>query len=122
MKVHVGSFFCFILPCFFLAVSLLDPVLANPSASPHSSPLSLTTIVSPKNAVAKAVLTKGELVAIIKKRYKNARVKDVDIETFNGKKVYDVDFIYRGKPYEAFISRQGRLLKVQIDPNVDDGD
>jgi hypothetical protein len=117
MKVNAGSFLCFILPCFFLAVSVLNPVFANPSASPNSSPLSLPMIVDSKN-----VLTKGELVAIIKKRYKNARVKDVDIETFNGKKVYDVDFIYRGKPYEAFITRQGRLLKVQLDPNVDDGD
>ena len=122
MKVYLGSFFCFISPFFFLAVSLLAPVLANPSASPHSSPLSLTTIVSPNNAAAKAVLTKGELVAIIKKRYKKDHVKDVDIETFNGKKVYNVDFIYRGKPYESYMSRQGSLLKVQIDPNVDDGD
>ncbi|GLR71740.1 PepSY domain-containing protein [Agaribacter marinus] len=67
-------------------------------------------------------LTKGQLKAIIKQRYKNARVKDVDIEVYNGQKVYDVDFIYRGKPYEAFITAKGRILKVQIDPNVDDGD
>ncbi len=67
-------------------------------------------------------MTKGELKAIIKKRYKTARVKDVDIELYNGQKVYDVDFIFRGKPYEAFVTPSGRILKVQIDPNVDDGD
>jgi uncharacterized membrane protein YkoI len=70
----------------------------------------------------KKALTKGELKSIIKKRYKTARVKDVDIELYNGQKVYDVDFIFRGKPYEAFITASGRILKVQIDPNVDDGD
>ncbi|MFT5295012.1 MAG: hypothetical protein ACI9YH_001022, partial [Colwellia sp.] len=32
------------------------------------------------------------------------------------------DFIFQGKPYEAFVTRNGHILKVQIDPNVDDGD
>lgn len=80
------------------------------------------TTISQNEGVGIKPMTKGELKAIIKKRYKTARVKDVDIELYNGQKVYDVDFVFRGKPYEAFVTLSGRILKVQIDPNVDDGD
>lgn len=91
-----------------------------------SSPMLAAEISQNNNANIQTetnnTLTKGELRVIIKKRYKSARVKDVDIEIYNGQRVYDVDFIFQGKPYEAFVTRNGHILKVQIDPNVDDGD
>lgn len=98
---------------------IAKPYLTETNAVPASSQY---TTISQNEGVGIKPMTKGELKAIIKKRYKTARVKDVDIELYNGQKVYDVDFIFRGKPYEAFVTPSGRILKVQIDPNVDDGD
>lgn len=98
---------------------IAKPYLTETNAV-HAS--SQYTTISQNEGVGIKPMTKGELKAIIKKRYKTARVKDVDIELYNGQKVYDVDFIFRGKPYEAFVTPSGRILKVQIDPNVDDGD
>ena len=50
--------------------------------------------------------------------YRRVKIIEVDYEWFQGKKVYEVDFKYRGKVYEAAISLSKKLLYVELE--VDD--
>ena len=47
--------------------------------------------------------------------YRKIKIIEVDYEWFEGQKVYEVDFKYRGKIYEAAISLSRQLLYVELD-------
>jgi len=64
-------------------------------------------------------ISDNEVKRLLRKAgYRRVKIIEVDYEWFEGKKVYEVDFKYRGKIYEAAISLGKKLLYVELE--VDD--
>ena len=96
---------------------LLTPSLATalePAASAISAaPPVHGDIPEPVN------ISHNEVKRLLKQAgYRRVKIIEVDYEWFQGKKVYEVDFKYRGKVYEAAISLSKKLLYVELE--VDD--
>ena len=64
----------------------------------------------------KVTISKKTVKRILRKKgYKKIKIIEIDYEIYDGKKVYEADFLYRGKEYEAAISLEKKLLYVQED-------
>lgn len=60
-------------------------------------------------------LSKSEVRAIIENTYPGARITEIEKETYQKKKIYEVDFKHDGENLEAIISLEGEIIKVQTD-------
>lgn len=60
-------------------------------------------------------LSKSEVRAIIGEAYPGAKITEIEKETYQKKKIYEVDFKHGGENLEAIISLEGEIIKVQID-------
>ena len=60
-------------------------------------------------------LTKAEIRAIIEEAYPGARITEIEREYFQGRKIYEIDFKHGGEALEAIISRDGKIINVEID-------
>ncbi|MBT3047259.1 MAG: PepSY domain-containing protein [Candidatus Thiodiazotropha sp.] len=60
-------------------------------------------------------LSKDEVRKIIKSKYPDARITEIEKEKYKGDKVYEVDFQNDGKRLEAIISIDGDIIKMDID-------
>jgi uncharacterized membrane protein YkoI len=60
-------------------------------------------------------LDKSDIKTIIEEAYPKAKISEIDKETYKGKRVYEVDFLYDGKKLEAIVSRDGTIIKVDRD-------
>lgn len=50
-----------------------------------------------------------------KKGYKRIQIIEIDYEIYQGQKVYEADFKYRGRKYESAISLNKKVLYVEQD-------
>lgn len=62
-----------------------------------------------------AAFGKKDVKALIESTYPGARISEIEKETYKGQKVYEVDFKHEGENWEAIISLEGEIIKVQID-------
>lgn len=60
-------------------------------------------------------LSKSEIRAIIYEDYPDARITEIEKETYRKKKIYEVDFKHGGENFEAIISLEGEIIEVHID-------
>jgi len=58
---------------------------------------------------------KKEVREIIAEAYPGATITEIEKETYQGKKIYEVDFKHDSQKLEAIISLEGQILKVQSD-------
>ncbi|MCP4432791.1 MAG: hypothetical protein GY806_17610 [Gammaproteobacteria bacterium] len=60
-------------------------------------------------------LSKKEVREIIKQAYPGARITEIEKETYQKKRIFEVDFKHEGENLEAIISLDGEIIKVHID-------
>lgn len=60
-------------------------------------------------------LGKSDIRSLVEEKFPGARVTEVEKETYKKKKVYEVDFLHKGKRLEAIISLDGTIIKVVED-------
>ncbi|PVV11075.1 MAG: hypothetical protein B6D77_07420 [gamma proteobacterium symbiont of Ctena orbiculata] len=60
-------------------------------------------------------VSKEEVRIIIDNSYPGARITEIEKERYKGKKIYEVDFVYKGDKLEAIISLDGSIIKVGND-------
>ncbi|MEW8505277.1 MAG: PepSY domain-containing protein [Candidatus Thiodiazotropha sp.] len=60
-------------------------------------------------------ISKSDIRTIIKDTYPGARITEIEKETYKGDKVYEVDFVHKGKRLEAILNLDGSIIKVRID-------
>jgi uncharacterized membrane protein YkoI len=60
-------------------------------------------------------LSKSDVRTIIESAHPGARITEVDKETYNNKKVYEVDFLHEGKRLEAIIDLDGAIIRIDVD-------
>lgn len=64
-------------------------------------------------------ISNKEVKQILRKAgYSRVKIIEVDFEVLDNQKVYEVDFKYRGKIYEAAISLDKKLIYAKVD--IDD--
>jgi len=74
--------------------------------------LLLILLTSSASALA---LSKQEVRTIIETAYPEARITEIQNETYRGQGIYEVDFRHGGKKLEAIISLEGEIITVHID-------
>ena len=66
-------------------------------------------------AIPGFALTRADIKTLILNEYPGAKITEIEKEKYKGKKVYEVDFKHEGQKWEAIISLEGEIIKVQID-------
>lgn len=71
------------------------------------------------NIPEKVNISEKKVKSILRKQgFSRIKIIEIDYEIFENKKVYEVDFKYRGKLYEAAISLEHKFIYSALD--IDD--
>ncbi|MBM7094286.1 PepSY domain-containing protein [Bacillus sp. H-16] len=69
-----------------------------------------------KKQNSKEQLTKNDAVAIVKERFENAKIDEVELEKEKGKLVYEVEIDYKGEDGDVYVDAvTGEIVKVDSD-------
>jgi uncharacterized membrane protein YkoI len=62
-----------------------------------------------------SAIGKKDVKEIIEAAYPGAKITEIERETYQGKKIFEVDFRHDGQKLEAIIGLDGEIIKVGID-------
>lgn len=72
--------------------------------------IGLLILCGPASAIGKK-----DVKEIIEAAYPGAKITEIEKETYQGNKIYEVDFKHDNQKFEAIISLDGEIIKVGVD-------